>query len=46
VNIIDWTDLRLTSIPEWKEEFGKPVLQFTVLGDDDGGLSTCVVNEA
>ncbi len=46
VNVIDWTELRLTSIPEWKEEFGKPVLQFTVLGDDDGGLSTCVVNAA
>lgn len=44
--IIDWTEMRLTTIPEWKEEFGKPVLQFTVLGDDDGGLSTCVVNAA
>ena len=46
VNIIDWADMRLTTIPEWKEEFGKPVLQFTILGDDDGGLSTGVVNAA
>ncbi len=46
INIIDWADLRLTTVPEWKEEFGKPVLQFTILGDDDGGLSTAVVNAA
>ncbi len=46
VNLIDWADMRLTTIPEWKEEFGKPVVQWTILGDDDGGLSTCVVNAA
>ena len=46
INLIEWVELRLTEIPEWQNEYGKPVLQFTVLGDDNGGLSTCVVNES
>lgn len=46
INIIDWVELRLTDIPEWSNEYGKPVLQFTVRGDNNGGLSTCVVNES
>lgn len=46
VNIIEWVEFRLSEIPEWKNEYGKPVLQFTILGDENGGLSTCVVNEA
>lgn len=44
INLIDWVELRLTEIPEWTNEYGKPVLQFTVRGDANGGLSTCVVN--
>ncbi len=46
INLIDWVEFRLTEIPEWSNEYGKPVLNFTVLGDDNGGLSTCVVNES
>lgn len=46
INIIDWVELRITDIPEWSNEYGKPVLQFTVRGDANGGLSTCVVNES
>lgn len=44
INVIDWMDMRLTTNPDWKSEPGKPVVSFTVLGDDNGGLSTCVVN--
>jgi hypothetical protein len=44
INLIDWMDMRLTTNPDWKSEPGKPIVQFTVLGDDNGGLSTCVVN--
>lgn len=42
--IKEWVDLRLTDIPEWSNAYGKPVLQFTVLGDNGGGLSECTVN--
>jgi hypothetical protein len=44
INLIEWCDMRLTTNPEWKSEPGKPVVTFTVLGDDNNGLSTCVVN--
>lgn len=44
INLIEWCDMRLSTNPEWKAEPGKPVVTFTVLGDDNNGLSTCVVN--
>lgn len=46
VKLIDWAEVRITEIPEWKNEFGRPVLEFTILGDNNGGLSTCVVEAA